>query len=57
MRVFVVSATGVLLSLGTVSCRQGEAAPAVDTAMFAGGCFWSMERPFQHMPGVRSTTS
>ncbi len=28
----------------------------VDTAMFAGGCFWSMERPFQHVPGVIATT-
>jgi peptide-methionine (S)-S-oxide reductase len=28
----------------------------VDTAAFAGGCFWSMERPFQHVPGVVSTT-
>jgi peptide-methionine (S)-S-oxide reductase len=27
-----------------------------DTAMFAGGCFWSMERPFRHMPGVVATT-
>ena len=27
-----------------------------DTAMFAGGCFWSMERPFDHVPGVVSTT-
>ncbi len=27
-----------------------------DTAMFAGGCFWSMERPFQHVPGVIGTT-
>ena len=26
-----------------------------DTAMFAGGCFWSMERPFDHVPGVIST--
>ena len=33
-----------------------DATPARDTAMFAGGCFWSMERPFQHVPGVRSTT-
>ncbi|MBA2687104.1 MAG: peptide-methionine (S)-S-oxide reductase MsrA [Gemmatimonadaceae bacterium] len=24
--------------------------------MFAGGCFWSMERPFQHVPGVIGTT-
>ncbi|MEO7361660.1 MAG: peptide-methionine (S)-S-oxide reductase MsrA [Gemmatimonadaceae bacterium] len=28
----------------------------IDTAAFAGGCFWSMERPFQHVPGVVSTT-
>ena len=27
-----------------------------DTAAFAGGCFWSMERPFQHVPGVIGTT-
>lgn len=31
-------------------------AASLDTAMFAGGCFWSMERPFDHMPGVTSTT-
>lgn len=28
----------------------------LDTAAFAGGCFWSMERPFQHVPGVTGTT-
>ena len=33
-----------------------DATPARDTATFAGGCFWSMERPFDHVPGVRSTT-
>jgi peptide-methionine (S)-S-oxide reductase len=27
----------------------------LDTAVFAGGCFWSMERPFQHTPGVLET--
>ena len=32
------------------------AAESRDTAMFAGGCFWSMERPFAHVPGVVSTT-
>lgn len=31
------------------------AAPA-DTAIFAGGCFWSMERPFDHTPGVINAT-
>lgn len=33
-----------------------EAVNVRDTAVFAGGCFWSMERPFQHVPGVASTT-
>lgn len=28
----------------------------LDTAIIAGGCFWSMERPFQHMKGVVRTT-
>ena len=32
-----------------------EIAAALDTAIFAGGCFWSMERPFEHVPGVVST--
>lgn len=30
--------------------------PAVEVATFAGGCFWSMQRPFDHTPGVISTT-
>lgn len=28
---------------------------SLDTATFAGGCFWSMERPFDHVPGVVTT--
>jgi peptide-methionine (S)-S-oxide reductase len=27
------------------------------TATFAGGCFWCMEHPFDHLPGVISVTS
>jgi peptide-methionine (S)-S-oxide reductase len=30
---------------------------AVDTAYFAGGCFWCMEPPFDAVDGVLSTTS
>lgn len=30
---------------------------ALDTAIFAGGCFWCMEPPFDDLPGVVSTTS
>ena len=28
-----------------------------DTALFAGGCFWCMEPPFEKLPGVMSVTS
>ena len=36
-----------------------SAATATDTAttIFAGGCFWCMEKPFDELPGVISTTS
>jgi len=30
---------------------------AVDTAIFAGGCFWCMEPPYDKLDGVLSTTS
>jgi peptide-methionine (S)-S-oxide reductase len=32
-------------------------AQALDTAYFAGGCFWCMEPPFDAIEGVLSTTS
>ena len=41
----------------TAAAQAAQSAHAsIDTAMFAGGCFWSMERPFQHVPGVVGTT-
>lgn len=30
---------------------------ASEEAIFAGGCFWCMEKPFDEVPGVLSTTS
>jgi len=35
----------------------GAPAQRLDTATFAGGCFWCMEPPFDELPGVVSTTS
>jgi methionine-S-sulfoxide reductase len=31
--------------------------PAQGVAIFAGGCFWCMEPPFEKIPGVQSVTS
>lgn len=34
-----------------------NAATERESAIFAGGCFWCMEHPFDELPGVISTTS
>jgi peptide-methionine (S)-S-oxide reductase len=33
------------------------ASPRLQTAVFAGGCFWGMEGVFEHVKGVRSVVS
>jgi peptide-methionine (S)-S-oxide reductase len=43
-----------LLLLGSTVRAADSAARA--TATFAGGCFWCMQPPFEHLPGVVSTT-
>ncbi|MDQ6622417.1 MAG: peptide-methionine (S)-S-oxide reductase MsrA [Verrucomicrobiota bacterium] len=44
------------LSLTGVSANAEEkAAPILEKAVFAGGCFWCMQPPFDHAPGVVST--
>lgn len=34
-----------------------EQTPEMASAIFAGGCFWCMERPFDELEGVLATTS
>ena len=46
----------------TPAAMEADAEPAVDpavldTATFAGGCFWCMEPPFDKLDGVTATTS
>ena len=36
---------------------SGEAVEGPAIAIFAGGCFWCMEHPFDELPGVSETTS
>lgn len=52
-----VVATGAAATLIASPTRQiapSAVAAQIDTATFAGGCFWSMERPFDHTAGVVS---
>jgi peptide-methionine (S)-S-oxide reductase len=49
-----------LASVAATSAPTQEkppAAPSRARAVFAGGCFWCMEAPFDTLPGVLSTTS
>src|SRR5204862_2802399 len=45
--------TALLLALSLVMPPR----VAVDTATFAGGCFWTMEHAYDDVPGVISATS
>ncbi|RPI92041.1 MAG: peptide-methionine (R)-S-oxide reductase [Spirochaetales bacterium] len=42
----------VIFAAATVASRQNE-----ETATFAGGCFWCMVSPFEHMEGVKEVVS
>jgi methionine-S-sulfoxide reductase len=50
-------ATCVLAGAARAQDGLGETAPSSRTAIFAGGCFWCMEPPFDALDGVLSTTS
>jgi peptide-methionine (S)-S-oxide reductase len=52
-------ADAATMASDTTVDRAGEttAAQAVDTAIFAGGCFWCMEPPFEKLDGVRAVIS
>jgi peptide-methionine (S)-S-oxide reductase len=42
--------------LAAASRAPGSSAPGLAKATFAGGCFWCMQKPFDDLPGVISTT-
>ena len=47
----------VLFVAGAVSLSAQPPNTSLETATFAGGCFWCMEPPFDELDGVISTTS
>jgi len=42
---------------GVLSCLLFTGVAGAETAVFAGGCFWCMEPPYDKLDGVISTTS
>lgn len=59
MNLMLAIITALLLATPALAAKTAPTAVAPDTAraIFAGGCFWCMEPPFDHLPGVISTTS
>jgi peptide-methionine (S)-S-oxide reductase len=47
---------GMVISFNVNSSDNAHPAK-IQTAVFAGGCFWCMEPPFDVLPGVLATTS
>ena len=43
--------------LSLVAPSNAEAAPAEQTAVFAGGCFWGVDAVFKHVKGVSEVVS
>lgn len=55
-RVFLAfGLAAAFLSLGRGAFAQENSAPVLEKAVFAGGCFWCMQPPFDHASGVVST--
>ena len=52
-KLFLLFPLFVAASLGA----QNKPKAALDTAVFAGGCFWGIEAVFEHIKGVQDAVS
>ena len=52
---FIALSACVLISASTQPA--GDPPPGMSVAIFAGGCFWSMEHVFDEIPGVQSVAA
>jgi peptide methionine sulfoxide reductase msrA/msrB len=61
----LISAVLILLTLPAITSANNEMAKdktmasttRTEKAIFAGGCFWCMEKPFEHLDGVKAVLS
>ncbi|MDY7227935.1 peptide-methionine (S)-S-oxide reductase MsrA [Hyalangium rubrum] len=56
-RLAVLAVAAALVGTAAVAVEPAKKEAKLATATFAGGCFWSMEIPFDKLSGVVSTTS
>jgi peptide-methionine (S)-S-oxide reductase len=53
----VLSLVAMLLISTVIGAAPASVPPGQAVAIFAGGCFWCMEPPFDDLPGVSATIS
>jgi peptide-methionine (S)-S-oxide reductase len=51
----LISPVTIALGLSVLAAAPAISASRLATAVFAGGCFWSMQHDMEHIPGVVST--
>ena len=47
----------IIITIAAIAASPATAAPATQTAVLAGGCFWGMETVFEHVKGVTNVVS
>jgi peptide-methionine (S)-S-oxide reductase len=57
LRLGLLITFSALLTSAPLSADTSDARVPTERAIFAGGCFWCMEPPFDVLPGVLATTS